>query len=80
MVYLKYLEELCAFWVKHDVAVVQKQGGGVKNVFSLLDKFLPDTVDVLDGITDLATHLLLITLHLRGTERESVDIEYREQK
>ena len=51
----------------------------MKIVFSLADKFLPDTVDVLDGVTDLTTHLLLITLHLRGTERRSLDRGYREQ-
>lgn len=40
--------------------------------FSYVARFLPDTVDVLDGITDLSTHLLLIALHLRGTERRSL--------
>lgn len=39
-------------------------------IFNLVDQYLPDTVDVLDGITDLTTHLLLITLHLKGTEEE----------
>lgn len=41
--------------------------------FSEVARFLPDTVDVLDGITDLSTHLLLIALHLRGAERRSLN-------
>lgn len=36
-------------------------------------RFLPDTVDVLDGITDLPTHLLVITLHLSRTEKRSLN-------
>lgn len=48
------------------------------NVFLVL-LFLPDTVDVLDGIADFPTHLLLIALHLRGTERSSLDRGHREQ-
>lgn len=45
--------------------------------FSLVDKFLPDSVDVLDGIADLSTHLLLIALHLSGTERRSLESGHR---
>lgn len=44
-----------------------------------MDKSVPDTVDVLDGITDLSTHLLLITLHLGGKERRSLKSGYRRQ-
>lgn len=41
----------------------------LRNVASKLmeanEKPLPDTMDVLDGITNLTPHLLLITLHLK---------------
>lgn len=47
--------------------------------FSLVAKFLPDTVNVLDGIADLPTHLLLVTLHLRGAERKGADSGYSEK-
>lgn len=64
-------------WLLADVPVVRQQEvQKIKNVVSrvgLVDKSLPDTVDVLDGVTDLATHLLLIALHLRGAERRSSD-------
>lgn len=49
-----------------------------KNECILVWLLLPDTVDVLDGIADLPTHLLLIALHLRGTERSSLDRGHRE--
>lgn len=29
----------------------------------------PDTVDVLDGVTDLPTHFFIVALHLRETRR-----------
>lgn len=33
-------------------------------------KLVPDTVDVLDGVTDLPSHLFIVTLHLRGNAEE----------
>ena len=55
-----------------------RHGKQKRKEYILVWLFLPDTVDVLDGIADLPTHLLLIALHLRGTEGSSLDRGHRE--